>query len=213
MHGWVHPNVIDSLVVDLRSSLAYFMMTHPPAINLPIKTLVARQLPTNYTHTHTHTHTYTCHYCILSAIYINLYSIYWRAQELCTYKSTETTNLSICQSLHILFVKKTPSVCSLQEVVGTTVTVDLLIKIWWTYRQQKLSIKTVPDSAHESSTFFVAPHPKSSLASYGIVQEGTKWGLLDYSPVPPSCSLTFQYKFSHFSVFCMLFQHFSVFYK
>ena len=27
--------------------------------------------------------------------------------------------------------------------------------------------------------------------------------------VPPSCSLTFQYKFSHFSVFCMLFQYFT----
>ena len=37
------------LVVDLYSSLAYFMMTHPLPIagKLPIKTLVARQLPTN----------------------------------------------------------------------------------------------------------------------------------------------------------------------
>ena len=69
MHGRVHPNkchVTALLVVDLRSSLAYFMMTHPLPIvgKLPIKTLVARQLPTKgcyvynmvpecYTHTHT----------------------------------------------------------------------------------------------------------------------------------------------------------------
>ena len=49
-------------IVDLRSSLGYFMMTHPLPIagKLPIKTLVARQLPTNTcTHTHTHTHTHT----------------------------------------------------------------------------------------------------------------------------------------------------------
>ena len=57
MHGRVHPNechVTDLLVVDLRPSLAYFVMTHPlpEAYNLPIKILVARQLPTN-------THTYT----------------------------------------------------------------------------------------------------------------------------------------------------------
>ena len=50
------------LVVDLRSSLAYFMMTHPLPVagKLPIKTLVARQLPTN-THTHTQqTHIWNC---------------------------------------------------------------------------------------------------------------------------------------------------------
>ena len=51
MHGRVHPkcHVTDLLVVDLRSSLAYFTMTHPllVASKLPIKTLVARQLPTN----------------------------------------------------------------------------------------------------------------------------------------------------------------------
>ena len=37
------------LVVDLCSSLAYFMMTQPLPIvgKLPIKTLVARQLPTS----------------------------------------------------------------------------------------------------------------------------------------------------------------------
>ena len=58
------------LVVDLRSSLAYFMMTHPlpVASKLSVKTLVAKQLPTNthtythmYTHTHTHTHVHNVH--------------------------------------------------------------------------------------------------------------------------------------------------------
>ena len=65
-----YPNqchVTDLFVVDLRSSLAYFMMTHPLLIagKLLIETLVVRQLPT---HTHTHTHTCTFnreHSCIL----------------------------------------------------------------------------------------------------------------------------------------------------
>ena len=48
----MHPNywqITILLVVDLCSSLAYFMMTQPLPIasKLPIKTLVARQLPTN----------------------------------------------------------------------------------------------------------------------------------------------------------------------
>ena len=52
MHGRMHPNywqIIVLLVVDLSSSLAYFMMTQPIPIagKLPIKTLVAKQLPTN----------------------------------------------------------------------------------------------------------------------------------------------------------------------
>ena len=47
----MHPNywqITILLVVDLCSSLAYFMMTQPLPIasKLPIKTLVARQLPT-----------------------------------------------------------------------------------------------------------------------------------------------------------------------
>ena len=53
-------HVTDLLVVDLRSSLAYFMMPHPlPIANkLPINTLAVRQLSTN-THMHTHaTHIY-----------------------------------------------------------------------------------------------------------------------------------------------------------
>ena len=63
LHGRVHPNycqITILLVVDLRWSLVYFMMTHPFPIasKLPIKTLVARQLPTN-THMHnTIWHTY-----------------------------------------------------------------------------------------------------------------------------------------------------------
>ena len=57
MHGRMHPNywqITILLVVDLCSSLAYFMMTKPLPIasKLPIKTLVARQLPTN-SHAHT----------------------------------------------------------------------------------------------------------------------------------------------------------------
>ena len=52
MHGRMHPNywqIIILLVVDLCSSLAYFMMTQALSIagKLPIKTLVAKQLPTN----------------------------------------------------------------------------------------------------------------------------------------------------------------------
>ena len=42
--------------------------------------------------------------------------------------------------------------------------------------QQKLSVKTVPHSTRvspESSTFFVVPHPKSNLFSYGSLQEET----------------------------------------
>ena len=51
MHGRKHPNywqITILLVVDLCSSLAYFMMTQPLPIasKLPTKTLVAKQLPT-----------------------------------------------------------------------------------------------------------------------------------------------------------------------
>ena len=62
IHGRMHPNYCQIttilLVVDLRSSLAYFMMTHPLPIagKLPIKT-TAKQLATNK-HTCTHTHRY-----------------------------------------------------------------------------------------------------------------------------------------------------------
>ena len=60
MHGRVHPNKCHVTVVDLCSSLAYFMMTHPFPVagKLPIETLVARQLP-KHTHKHTHTNTHT----------------------------------------------------------------------------------------------------------------------------------------------------------
>ena len=52
MHGRMHPNyyqITILLVVDLCSSLAYFMMTQPLPIagKFPIKTLVARQSSTN----------------------------------------------------------------------------------------------------------------------------------------------------------------------
>ena len=67
MHGRMHPNycqITILLVVDLYSSLAYCIMTQPLPIagKLPIKTLVAGQLPTN---------TYIC---IFSANEIFLYS-------------------------------------------------------------------------------------------------------------------------------------------
>ena len=47
MHGRMQITIL--LVVDLCSSLVYFMMTQPLPIagKLPIKTLVAKQLPTN----------------------------------------------------------------------------------------------------------------------------------------------------------------------
>lgn len=44
------------------------------------------------------------------------------------------------------------------------------------HNRQKSSVKTVPDSTRvsaESSTFFVVPHPKSNLFSYGSMQEET----------------------------------------
>ena len=52
MHGQMHPyycQITSLLVADLCSSLAYSMMTQPLPIagKLPIKTLVARQLPTS----------------------------------------------------------------------------------------------------------------------------------------------------------------------
>ena len=68
MHGRMHPNycqITILLVVDLCSSLPYFMMTQPLSIagKLPLKNLVARQLPTSiivlYTHAHIISITYT----------------------------------------------------------------------------------------------------------------------------------------------------------
>ena len=64
MHGRMHPNywqITILLVVDLCSSLAYSMMTQPLPIagKLHIKTLVAKQLPTD---AHTHVHVYTQHF-------------------------------------------------------------------------------------------------------------------------------------------------------
>ena len=58
MHGRMHSNywqITILLVVDLCSSLAYFMMiqSFPIAGKLPIKTLVAKQPPTNFFNMHT----------------------------------------------------------------------------------------------------------------------------------------------------------------
>ena len=81
MHGQMHPNycqITILLVVDLCSSLAYFIMTQPLPIpgKLPIK-LGTRQLPTNtcayvYMCTHTaHVTPYQIHtHCTCACMYI-----------------------------------------------------------------------------------------------------------------------------------------------
>ena len=83
MRGRMHPTywqITILLVVDLCSSLAYFMMTQPLPIagKLPIKTLVAKQLPTNM-------HIYYCKSscCHLSALGIE------RSSNMHTYSSVE----------------------------------------------------------------------------------------------------------------------------
>ena len=66
MHGRMHPNycqITILLVVDLCSSLAYFMVTQPLPITgkFPIKTLVAKQLQTKcHAYARTHIHSLTC---------------------------------------------------------------------------------------------------------------------------------------------------------
>ena len=65
MHGRMHPNywqITILLVVDLCSSLAYFMTTQPLPIagKFPIKTLVAKQLPTNIYVSSSYLILYTC---------------------------------------------------------------------------------------------------------------------------------------------------------
>ena len=74
MHGRMHPNycqITILLVVDLCSSLAYSMMTQPLPIagKLSIKTLVARQLPTNL---NVHVHVHTCVRCVCTYVYVCL---------------------------------------------------------------------------------------------------------------------------------------------
>ena len=67
IHGRVHPNwchVTGLLVVDLRSSLAYSVMTHPLPLAGKLPTFVQKlRLLSNYqqttTHTYAHTHTHT----------------------------------------------------------------------------------------------------------------------------------------------------------
>ena len=67
MHGRMHPNycqITILLVVDPLSSSVYPMMTHSSPVpgNLPIKTLVTRQLPTNtYTCTRSHLTIWLCY--------------------------------------------------------------------------------------------------------------------------------------------------------
>ena len=79
MHGRVHPNyATDLLVVDLRSSLAYFMMTHPLLIvnKLPIKTLVAKQLPANIHTCMSCFHNYATVHTSTHAVYMNLHIVH-----------------------------------------------------------------------------------------------------------------------------------------
>ena len=76
----MHPNYCQIsilLVVDLCSLLAYFMMTQPFPIasKLPIKTLVAMQLPTNVHGTiYLHPHEIQCRWFSRSVFYKNVYS-------------------------------------------------------------------------------------------------------------------------------------------
>ena len=77
MHGWMHPNywqITILLVVDLCSALAYFMMIQllPIAGKLPIKTLVAKQLPTSI-----HTHTTTGLVIGTRLLHVQTYSLMW----------------------------------------------------------------------------------------------------------------------------------------
>ena len=72
MHGRMHPNYCQMtilLVVDLCSSLAYFMIQPLPiAGKLPIKTLVARQLPNKC----------ICNVCVdIAVLILNLLKLRW----------------------------------------------------------------------------------------------------------------------------------------
>ena len=98
----MHPNycqITILLVVDLRSSLAYYMMTQPLPIagKLPIKTLVARQLPTNVYKGNSLIlatnirvcvcacmHAYVCTYMYISASYSDTLLINPPLQHYCT---------------------------------------------------------------------------------------------------------------------------------
>ena len=80
------------LVVDLCSSLAYFMMTQPLPIagKLPIKTLVARQLPTRYD---VCVYMYVCvhaHVCVCVCMYVCV--------DMCVYVCVHTC---VCVCVHI----------------------------------------------------------------------------------------------------------------
>ena len=74
VHGRMHPNYWQTtilLVIDLCSSLAYFVMTQPLPIagKSPIKILAAKQLPTNI-RTYIHTYSTSSHsFSSLSSCY------------------------------------------------------------------------------------------------------------------------------------------------
>ena len=74
MHGRMHPNYCQIHIhvhmytyIHLYSSLAYFMMIQPLPIagKLSIKTLVARQLPTNL-----NVRVHTCVRCVCTYVYV-----------------------------------------------------------------------------------------------------------------------------------------------
>ena len=105
------------LVVDLCSSLVYFLMTHPFTIagKLPIKSLDARQLPI-HTHTHTHIHAYT-----RTHIHIILCNCY----NLCVYTCTYThIHMYTHQSTH----KGTVTV-----IVCICITITLWLQAWFIF--------------------------------------------------------------------------------
>ena len=92
MHGRMHPNycqITHLLVVDPLSSLVYPMMTHllPVANKLPIKPLVAKQLPTNihvvdlYLHVHVHVHNIILQDHFLLHAIVSLCNFYMSSRE------------------------------------------------------------------------------------------------------------------------------------
>ena len=120
MHAWngrMYPNywqITTLLVVDLCSSSAYFMITQPLAIagKLPIKTLVAKQLPTHtYAHTHTHVHprrtptgstcihTYRQTYCSTATVN-KTHCNHWKKSSTTTFE----TSLLYTSTIHLLIV-------------------------------------------------------------------------------------------------------------
>ena len=97
MHGRMHPNywqITILLVVDLCSSLAYFMMTQPLPITskLPIKTLVAQQLPTSM---YIHVYIYSPHryFTLFPHLHVYTYVQWCRQGGACGFICTQSMHL------------------------------------------------------------------------------------------------------------------------